>query len=89
MVETPVKNLDPFGKKMMPSEPSNIKLGENGLDIKSPTMDKPRNRSNSSEKKSPFNKFNTSIDIKDHSMEAKSSLYYQKYNKNQMDYSKL
>ena len=82
--------IDKFGKKMMPPEKNNIKFGENGVDVKSPQKEKPRNNSNdSSEKKSGFNKFSTNINIKDHSHEAKSGLYQQKYNKNQMDNSKL
>ena len=74
--------IDKFGKKMMPPENNNIKFGENGLDVKSLQRDKPRQNSNSSEKKRAFNKFSTNIDIKDHSQEAKSGLYQQKYNKN-------
>ena len=59
----------------MTPEKTNIQFGNNGVDVKSPLKDKPRNNSNSSEKKSGFNKFKTNINIQDHSHEAKSGLY--------------
>lgn len=73
LLDTPEKhhspNIDKFGKKMMKPEKGNIKFGENGLEVKSPEKGKPRNNSNDSEKK--FNKFQTNIDLKNHSQEAK------------------
>ena len=43
--------IERFGKKMMPPEKSNIKFGENGLDVKSPQKKIARDSSMDSEKK--------------------------------------
>lgn len=48
--------LDKFGKKMMPPEKSNIKFGENGIDVKSPLKEKARANSNGSDNKRVTNK---------------------------------